>query len=775
MPNLQLRSEQANISPERQRAAEFAAIVESAQDAILAKDLEGVITSWNGGAERLYGWSADEAVGRNISLVIPPGLEGEEASLLKRVAADETVPGFETRRVAKDGSVRHVSLTLSPMHSGADVVGAAAIARDIGDQKGAEEALRRSEARYRMLLDHLPDASVMFFGPDTRIILAAGRLLVTSGWSPEELKETRLSDLLPAHRDVLAAACERVLEGDPQSFEVSGSRVPGQILSYDMVPVHDEREAVMGGMVLVRDVSRQKKDEDELRSARELFEGAFENAPVGMAMLNAEQERRGQFIRVNAAFADMLGRTPADLIDLALTDVTHSDDIPTTKAGLDAILRGELLDDERPKRYVRADGSMAWGYLRATLVRGADGAPRYALGVLADITSRVEAEEEQARLEIMLHQSQKLEGIGRLAGGIAHDFNNLLAVILNYAELGAADAEGDVAEAFAEISRAGERAADLTTTLLVFSKQKVAKPVPLGVNDLVDEMENFLLRTIGDDVALSTLLDPKAPVVLCDKVQLEQALMNIAVNASDAMPRGGRLLIETRSVELGGVELRGVPGLASGRCAEIRVTDTGTGMPPETLERVFEPFFTTKEVRHGTGLGLAMVYGTAKAAGGTVLVESEEGVGTTVRMLFPRSDDVASGAVEQEAELTPPRGALRLLVVEDEDGVRRVVERILTGHGHEVLTAAHPDEALAIASQGTPIDMLITDVVMPGMSGPQLAARLTEQQPGLPVLFISGYTDSPGELPRGAHLLRKPFTSAALLREVDANGGPTSP
>ncbi len=775
MPHLQSRSAQHTISPERQRAAEFAAIVEASQDAILAKDLDGVITSWNGGAERLYGWSAEEAVGQHISLVIPTELEGEEAGLLSRVWADETVPGFETRRLAKDGTVRHVSLTLSPMHSGEEVVGAAAIARDIGDQKGAEEALRRSEARYRMLLDHLPDASVMFFGPDARIILAAGRLLVTSGWSPEELKGTRLSDLLPAHKEVLDAACQRVLEGDPQSFEIPGTRVPGLILSYDMVSVHDEHRAVIGGMVLVRDVSRQKKDEDELRSARELFEGAFENAPVGMAMLHAQQERRGQFIRVNAAFADMLGRDPADLIDLALTDVTHPDDIPTTKAGLDRILRGEMLDDERPKRYIRADGSNAWGYLRATLVRGADGAPRYALGVLADITSRVEAEEEQARLEIMLHQSQKLEGIGRLAGGIAHDFNNLLAVILNYAELGATDAEGDVAEAFAEISRAGERAADLTTTLLVFSKQKVAKPVPLGVNDLVDEMENFLLRTIGDGVELSTSLDPKAPVVLCDKVQLEQALMNIAVNASDAMPQGGRLLIETRSVDLGGSELRGVPGLASGRCAEIRVTDTGTGMPPETLDRVFEPFFTTKEVRHGTGLGLAMVYGTAKAAGGTVMVESEPGVGTTVRMLFPRSTDAASGAVEQATELTPPRGAMRLLVVEDEDGVRRVVERILTRHGHEVLTAAHPDDAIAIAAEGTPIDMLITDVVMPGMSGPQLAARLTELQPGLPVLFISGYTDSPGELPAGASLLRKPFTNAALLREVAANGSPPSP
>jgi PAS domain S-box-containing protein len=775
MPHLRSRSAQTKISPERQRAAEFAAIVESSQDAILAKDLEGVITSWNGGAERLYGWSAEEAVGKHISIVIPNDLEGEEMALLTRVARDETVPGFETRRVAKDGSVRQVSVTLSPIHSGDEVVGAAAIARDIGDQKGAEEALRRSEARYRMLLDHLPDASVMFFGPDTRIILAAGRLLVTSGWVPAEINGKRLSDILPAHQEGLDSACERVLEGEPQNFEIPGAGVPELILSFDMVSVHDENKTVIGGMVLVRDISRQKKDEDELRSARELFEGAFENAPVGMAMLNAEQEQRGHFIRVNTAFADMLCRAPADLIDLAFTDVTHPDDIPATEAGLDRILRGQMFDDESPKRYVRADGSIAWGSLRATLVRGADGAPRYALGVVADVTSRVEAEEEQARLEIMLHQSQKLEGIGRLAGGIAHDFNNLLAVILNYAELGATDAEGDVAEAFAEIARAGERAADLTTTLLVFSKQKVAKPVPLGINDLVEEMENFLLRTIGEGVELSTVLDPKAPVVWCDKVQLEQALMNIAVNASDAMPEGGRLMIETRSVDLGGTELRAVPGLASGRCAEIRVTDTGTGMTPETLDRVFEPFFTTKEVRHGTGLGLAMVYGTAKGADGTVLVESEPGVGTTVRMLFPRSDDAATGGVEHATELTPPRGAMRLLVVEDEDGVRRVVERILSRHGHEVLTAAHPDEALEIATQGASIDMLITDVVMPGMSGPQLAAYLTELQPGLPVLFISGYTDSPEELPVGASMLRKPFTSAALLREVAANGGSPSP
>ena len=436
------------MSP-RRRAAEFAAIVESSQDAILAEDLDGTITSWNRGAERLYGWAAEEAVGRHISLLIPNDLEGEEAGLLERTAAGETVPQYETRRVAKDGSVKHVSLTLSPVHSGDRVVGTASIARDIGDRMGAEEAFRRSEARYRMLLDNLPEASVMYFGLDARVILAAGQLLVRSGWSSELISGSQLSEVLPEHGEVLDAACTRVLQGEDQSVVIETTGTAGATLSYDMVPVRDAGEAVIGGMVLVHDVSRQRKDEDELRAARELFEGAFQNAPVGMAMVDAADEQRARYIRVNPAFAEMLGRQPEELVGMSVTDVTHPDDIEVSRAGLVRVLSGGELDYNRQKRFVRADGTTAWGDVRATLVRGPDGAPKYALAVVADITSRVEAKQEQARLEIMLNQSQKLEGIGRLAGGIAHDFNNLLAVILNYAELGAADAEGDMAEAFA--------------------------------------------------------------------------------------------------------------------------------------------------------------------------------------------------------------------------------------------------------------------------------------------------------------------------------------
>jgi PAS domain S-box-containing protein len=756
---------------DKQRAAELAAIVESSQDAILAKDLHGVITSWNQGAERLYGWSAEDAVGMPVSRIVPADLEGEETSLLNRVIRGETVSGFETRRRAKDGAVCDVSLTVSPILSEGQVVGASSIGRDIGDQKRAAEALRRSETRYRMVLEHLPDASVFFFDLEGRITLAAGRLLETAGWSPDEVSGQRISELIPEHAE-LFQAYEHVLRGVPKSFELPSSRVPGLVLYCDSVPVHDQSGVVIGGMVLARDVTRRKQVEDELRAARELFEGAFENAPVGMALVSAAPERRGSFIRANPAFAEMLGRTPADLVGLTVADVTHPDDTSSMASGLAQMLEGGKAEHEGQKRYIRPDGGVAWGDLRARLVSAADGSPRYALAVVADITSRVEAEAEQARLEMMLHQAQKLEGIGRLAGGIAHDFNNLLAVILNYAELGATDAEGDVAEAFAEITRAGERAAELTSTLLVFSRPEVAKPILLGANELVEEMEKFLLRTIGEDVELSTRLDPRAPVVCCDKAQLEQALINLATNARDAMPGGGQLVIETRCVDLSESELRGVPGLASGRCAEIRVTDTGTGMPPGIVERVFEPFFTTKDVAHGTGLGLAMVYGTAKAAGGTVLIESKPDEGTTVRMLFPRSEDEASLAIEQEP-LTPVAGdTQKLLLVEDEGAVRGVLERILTGHGYDVLTAAHPGEALALARAGASIDLLITDVVMPGMSGPTLAARMTELQPGLPVIFISGYTQRPDELPSGARLLMKPFSRAALLCEVAAAAAP---
>jgi PAS domain S-box-containing protein len=753
----------------RERLAQLASIVESSQDAILSKTLDGIVTSWNRGAECMYGWSADEVIGRPLTFMLPDGHEDEEAEILARLGRGETIPPYETRRIAKDGSVRDISLTLSPIYAGGEVVGGSSVARDITDRKRAEEALRASEARSRILLEHLPDALVLFFDRDERFLYAAGRLLETTGWTPEELVGRRVGELLPPDSGaLLARVFGRALAGEPQSIEIQGVRNPDLILSYSVVPVRDERGEVVGGMSVGRDMSRQRRFEDELRAARELFEGAFENAPVGMAMVGTNGESRGRLIRVNRAFGEMLGRIPQDLIGATTQEITYPDDLHATGPGLDRLLRGEIEQLERQKRYIRANGEPAWGFLHATLVRDGDGAPAYALGVIADVTPRVEAEREQRRLETMLNQAQKLESVGRLAGGIAHDFNNLLAVILNYAELARPEAEGELAEALSEISWAAERAADLTSRLLVFSRQEVVKPVVIGVNDLVCEMRNFLLRTIGEDIDLSTQLDSGAPRVRCDRVQLEQAVINLAVNARDAMPEGGRLRIETHDVEVGPAHALALQGLAPGRYGEIRVVDSGLGMTADVLERAFEPFFTTKEKGQGTGLGLAMIHGIAHGAGGTVLIDSEPGSGTTVRMLLPRADADAAEPSEPEPAEPPLAAERRILVVEDEDAVRRLVEKILERHGYEVLTASRPEEALELAATGTPIDVLLTDVVMPGMPGTRLAEELLARLPDLRVLFMTGYTDRPGELPEEASLLFKPFDAERLLRQVAA-------
>jgi PAS domain S-box-containing protein len=750
---------------DQHKLAQLAAIVESSQDAIVSKDLNGIVTSWNRGAQRLYGWSAAEVIGRPLDFMLPEGHEAEEARILEQVAAGMSIPAYDTCRLAKDGGTRDVSLMVSPIYSGDEVVAVSSIARDISEQREVEAALGRSEDRYRMLLEHLPDAIVVFFDRELRIEYAAGRLLDSTGWSPAELVGRRVGDLLPPpEASALEDSFRKALEGMPAGVEIKGVRNPSLVLSYDVVPVHDEHGTIVGGMMLGRDVGSQRRSEGELRTARELFEGAFENAPVGMAIVAAQgSEEEGRFIRVNRAMTEITGIPEAELVGMTPSEITHPEDREETDAGLEQMLRGDVGHHTARKRYLRPDGGIRWVVVRARLVHDSDGKPRHALGVLADVSSQVEAQEESQRLEAMLNQSQKLEGIGRLAGGIAHDFNNLLAVILNYADL--ARREELLDESLTEISRAARRAADLTSRLLVFSRQEVAQPVVLDLNLLVEETQNFLRRTIGEDVRLSLDLHSGELPVRADKAQLEQTLMNLAVNARDAMPRGGRLRIETRSID---VSKREAPTIAvsPGRYTEIRVADTGTGMAQDVLERVFEPFYTTKEKGRGTGLGLAMVYGIATRAGGTVLIESKPGEGTTVRVLLPQVDaPISPETHEGEAPIPEARGQ-RVLVAEDEDAVRRLIQRILSEHGYEVLVAGDGDEALQILEASGPVDTLLTDVVMPAMTGTALADRVTARWPDTRLVFTTGYTDRPAQIPPGAGLLLKPFRADELLRAI---------
>jgi PAS domain S-box-containing protein len=405
---------------------------------------------------------------------------------------------------------------------------------------------------------------------------------------------------------------------------------------------------------------------------------------------------------------------------------------------------------------------------------------RVRCAVIRDITERLRAQDEhlrlsteaeRARVEAQLHRTRRLESLGQLAGGIAHDFNNIIAVIVNYASLIAEDAAAagfaDIASDAEQVSRAAQRGAELTHQLLAFARREVVRPRALDLNQVITQVEDMLRRSIGEHIALRTDLAGGLPAVTADPGQIEQVLVNLAVNARDAMPGGGSLTIETRLLPTDAPDVVDRPPLRPGRYVRLRVSDTGTGMPREVVDRAFEPFFTTKSAGQGTGLGLATVYGIVTAAGGDLAIHSEPGAGTSITVLLPATD-------EQPTELRPAErravegGGETILVVEDEAPLREVIHRILTTSGYRVLLADSGPAALELAaSSGQRIDVLLTDVVMPQMLGKELVERITATRPDIRVLYMSGYAQpvlaSQGTLDADVALIEKPFTKSQLL------------
>lgn len=385
---------------------------------------------------------------------------------------------------------------------------------------------------------------------------------------------------------------------------------------------------------------------------------------------------------------------------------------------------------------------------------------------------------ERARLEAQLQQAQRLESLGRLAGGVAHDFNNLLGVVSNYMSFIGEELAKEpsqihwktVREDIAEVDTAVQRAVDLTRQLLAFGRREVLQPRVLNINDAVTDVRHLLVRTLGDHIELSTVLAGDLGLVFADRGQIEHVLINLAVNARDAMPAGGRLTIETANTELDEARPAGQLHLQPGSYVRLKVSDTGTGIPEEVIDRVFEPFFTTKPQGAGTGLGLATVYGIITRAGGAVRIDSETGQGTIVTILLPITDRTARHAQPPARE--PDRGAgTVVLLVEDEPAVREMTRRVLDRSGYHVLIAASGHEAVAIARQQGRIDVLLTDVIMPKMLGKELADQIRALRPGIQVLFMSGYTQgllsARGMLEPGLDLIEKPFSEASFLTKLN--------
>jgi PAS domain S-box-containing protein len=516
-----------------------------------------------------------------------------------------------------------------------------------------------------------------------------------------------------------------------------------------------------------------RRSEAKARESEALRALIFDVVDDVIFILGVEGPGIYRFVSVNAAFGAATGLNASDVVGRLVTDV-----IPPPAH---ALVLGRYAEAIATRAHVVWEEVSEYptgtkhGEVTVCPIFDADGRCTNLVGSVHDMTQRVAADKERHQLETKLHQVQRLQALGTLAGGIAHDFNNMLSVILSYAELGQHELKPNepLLVHFEEIHRAALRATEMTRQLLAFSRQQVLEPKVLNLNKAISGMQRMLQRLLGTDVELTLLAEPELANVEADPGQLEQIVMNLAVNARDAMPRGGQLTLETANVVLDEEYAKRHVDVHPGRYVMLAASDTGTGMDAATQARIFEPFFTTKEKGKGTGLGLSTVFGIVKQSGGNIWVYSEPGRGTTFKIYLPSVDATAADPSSWKVPAEVPKGNETILLVEDDEQVRSLARAVLRQNGYVVLDASNGGEAILICEQhGGKIDLLLTDVVMPRMSGRQLAERVRPLRPEMKVVFMSGYTDDAvlqhGVLDSGVSYLQKPLTPMALLRKVHA-------
>jgi len=629
---------------ERRRAFEreqlFIAAVESSNDAIITQRLDGVITGWNPAAERLFGFTAQEAIGQSIDIIIPEPLRGEAEGIRDRIRGGGRIEYHETVRVDKNSRWIDVSLGLSPIRSQSGaIIGAAKVARDITAQKMAQEALLESEQMARDVVDNALEAFIQT-DQDGYILEWNPQAEAIFGWSRQE---------------------------------VFGRHLVGRLLSEKLRPSYESMKARMMRME--------------------------ESAGVGQRFETEALRKDGQTVEVEVSLKALRRRS---------------------------------------------------GYVFNAFVR--------------DLTEQIAAEEQ-------LRQAQKMDALGQLTGGIAHDFNNVLTVITGTIEILADEVSNkpNMAAITTLISEAADRGAELTARLLAFARKQPLQPRETDINRLIVESSKLMRPALGEHIEVEAMLTDKLWAALVDPGQLSSALLNLSINARDAMPGGGKLTLETGNVSFDADYAAANGDAEVGDYIMIAVSDTGTGIPEAIRDRVFDPFFSTKGVGKGTGLGLSMVYGFVKQSGGHIKLYSEDGLGTTFKLYLPRADTTPEAIAEQPPVAEMEGGSETILVVEDDPLVRAYVNTQLRSLGYKTLSAANGTDALAVAESGAAFDLLFTDVIMPGgMNGRQLAVEMAKRRAPLRVLFTSGYTENAivhhGRLDSGVLLLAKPYRKPDLAR-----------
>jgi PAS domain S-box-containing protein len=740
--------------------ARLASIIKTAKDAILVLDGQQRITLFNQAAERMFRCPAAQALGQPVTRFIPrqfsvPGDEEAGADALGHLTLHVR---SGTRGVRTDGHVFPIEASISRV----DFQGGkfhTIVIRDITARVQAEEALRASEALYRNLVETTPDAIVVT-DPEARIVRVNRQAVRTFGYdSPEQLIGSNGLQFVVSEEQPLARASldQALARGRVENVEITllrrdGSRFPAEASG---VAIADQAGQPQALLVVVRDVSERRRVDQRVRELAAAVEKCHD------AILIRDMDDRIAFW--NEGAERLYGWTAAQAVgQFAHALLFEKPSSPLREALRAVVEQGEWAGE---LEQVDSRGRPVVVACRWTLIRDRAGQPRGKLVLNTDIT-------EKKKLEMQLLHAQRMESVGRLAGGVAHDFNNLLTIITGYSEMLLLRREHDdpAAEALREILRAGERAAALTRQLLAFSRRQILQPQVLDLNLLVRESEKMLRRLIGEDIDLASALAADLGPVRADPGQFEQILLNLVVNARDAMPTGGQLTLETQNVDLDGSYAERHPGVSPGPYVLLAVTDTGCGMNEAVRARVFEPFFTTK-AEVGTGLGLATVFGIVQQSGGHIEVYSEPGRGSTFKVYLPRLPATAAAAAPTGAAAPVPAGTETVLVAEDEERVRALARVALQSYGFTVLEARDSREAVALAQHHNgPIHLLMTDVVMPKVSGRQLAEQLAALRPGLKVLFMSGYTDDAvfrhGVLEAGTAFLQKPFTPTALARKV---------
>ena len=594
-----------------------------------------------------------------------------------------------------------------------------------------------------------------------------------TGWRKEEAFGKPIGQVLRAlatatdpdpEKLATLAMRERRVVGLPQDaflIPKSGNACP---IDDSVAPIRSHMGDIVGAVIVFRDATHRRRTETALIEAEARYREIFENAVVGMFQSTPD----GRYLRVNQALAMMHGyNSPQEMIDAANDPASEARADTTLREAFTNLANEHGIISAFPLEVLRRDGTGLSTIVNARVVRDAQGTALYYEGTQEDITDR-------KRLQAQLEHAQRLEAVGRLAGGVAHDFNNVLSVIVGYSELAEQNvaAHRPVGKEIAQIKKAAERASRLTTQLLAFGRQQVIQPIVLNLNKTIADLSSILERLVGDDIVISLALSNDLGLILADHVQMEQILLNLAVNARDAMPEGGRVTIETANVTLDKEYVKQHPPVESGPFIMLAFSDTGHGIHKSLLTKIFEPFFTTKEPGKGTGLGLATVYGIVKQNNGNIWVYTEPGLGTTFKIYFPKVD-LSETPTVPESQPASQRGTETILLVEDDLDIREVASTMLQAAGYKVIPVENATAAVEVVrTTSERIDLLLTDIIMSGMSGVELYDRVRALRPGIKGLYMTGYAGNElsrrGLLKSDVPVVQKPFDSRTLLTGIRA-------